>query len=312
MIHPALSRRLAAIVFAAGIAVIPSAAGASDTANAITRDGFNFGHQLGYMYSRMDDACFRDNGACVFTTGFLAFHTPAMPLVRNAHWKKRTILMVPLYLEYVPCPRIALQAEITDLFIEFPYTTAQNMGGKSPRFRTKIKLLDERGNVPALAFTIGVKFSSAKPYTIWNNDHNYDESTGLAGAGTGVADYLLLSTASRHIRPDMTIHARLGLAPLGSPVEYTRGSAQADEIPYGFAVKKELTRAWALQTEVCGMYNGLQSTRLAHYSVARIKGTWRNGALEVTFDAERGLTEETDTWVGGVYVQRSVGGKNGS
>jgi hypothetical protein len=29
---------------------------ARDTANTISRNEFNFGHQLGYMYSRMDDA----------------------------------------------------------------------------------------------------------------------------------------------------------------------------------------------------------------------------------------------------------------
>jgi hypothetical protein len=299
---------IASAVFLAGALSFMEAA---DTSNTIGRDEFNFGHQLGYMYSRMDDAYFKDNSTCTFTTGFLAFHTPRMPLVRNVDWKERTILMVPLYFEYFPCSRVSLQAEVTDLFIEFPYAGIENMGGKSPRFKTKIKLLDERGNVPAIAFTIGVKFSSAKPYTIWDNNHNYDESNGLAGAGTGVADYLLLFTASRHIRPDITIHARLGLAPLGSPVEYTRGSAQADEIPYGIALKKELTGQWALQTELCGMYNGLKSTRLAHYSVARIKGTYQQGPLELTFDAERGLTEETDTWVGGIYVQRSVGKKPG-
>jgi hypothetical protein len=289
-------------VFFAGALSLTKAA---DTSNTISRDDFNFGHQLGYLYSRMDDAYFRDDGACTFTTGFLAFHTPVMPMVRNSYWKERTILMVPLYLEYFPCSRISIQAEVTDLFIEFPYESIENMGGKSPRFKTKIKLLGERRRLPALALTIGVKFSSAKPYTIWDNNHNYDESNGLAGAGTGVADYLLLFTASRHVLPDVTIHARLGLAPLGSPVEYTRGSAQADEIPYGLAVKKELTGPWALQAEVCGMYNGLKSTRLAHYSVARIKGSYRQGPLELTFDAERGLTEETDTWVAGMYVQSS-------
>jgi hypothetical protein len=295
-------------VFFAGALSLTKAA---DTSNTISRDDFNFGHQLGYLYSRMDDAYFRDDGACTFTTGFLAFHTPVMPMVRNSYWKERTILMVPLYLEYFPCSRISLQAEVTDLFIEFPYESIENMGGKSPRFKTKIKLLGERRRLPALALTIGVKFSSAKPYTIWDNNHNYDESNGLAGAGTGVADYLLLFTASRHVLPDVTIHARLGLAPLGSPVEYTRGSAQADEIPYGLAVKKELTGPWALQAEVCGMYNGLKSTRLAHYSAARIKGTYRQGPLELTIDAERGLTEETDTWVAGVYAQRSVAKKTG-
>jgi hypothetical protein len=311
MIDPAVSRYLTVIASAIVLTGALSFTEASDTSNTITRDDFNFGHQLGYMYARMDDAYFKDDGTGIFTTGFLTFYTPVMPMVRNAYWKKRTILMIPLYFEYFPCSRISLQAEVTDLFIEFPYQSIENMGGKSPRFKTKIKLLGEHGRLPALAFTVGVKFSSAKPYTIWNNNHNYDESNGLAGAGTGVADYLLLFTASRHIRPDVTIHARLGLVPLGSPVEYTRGSAQADEIPYGIAVKKELTGPWALQAEVCGMYNGLKSTRLAHYSVARIKGIWQRGPFELTIDAERGLTEETDTWVAGVYVQRSVGKKSG-
>ena len=29
---------------------------ARDTSNTISRNDFNFGHQLGYMYARMDDA----------------------------------------------------------------------------------------------------------------------------------------------------------------------------------------------------------------------------------------------------------------
>jgi hypothetical protein len=310
MVDPAVSRHLtviASVIFFAGTL---SFAEAADTSNTIGRDDFNFGHQLGYMYSRMDNAYFKDNGTCTFTTGFLAFYTPRMPMVRNHYWKERTILMVPLYFEYFPCSRISLQIEVTDLFIEFPFESIENMGGKSPRFKTKIKLLGERSFLPALALTVGVKFSSAKPYTIWDNNHNYDESNGLAGAGTGVADYLLLFTASRHVRPDVTVHARIGLAPLGSPVEYTRGSAQADEIPYGLAVKKEWSDRWALQTEVSGMYNGLKSTRLAHYSVARLSGTYRAGSLSVNVDAERGLTRESDTWVAGFYVKTNVFGKS--
>jgi hypothetical protein len=276
---------------------------AADTSNTIVRDEFNFGHQVGYMYSRMDDAYFMEQGNGNFTTGFLALYTPVMPLVRNPYWKERTILLIPLYLEYFPCSKVALQAEITDLFIEFPYQSTENMGGKSPRFKTKIKLLDESAHLPALAFTVGVKFSSAKPYTIWRNNHNYDESNGLAGAGTGVADYLLLFTASRHLSRDLTAHARIGLAPIGSPVEYTRGSAQADEIPYGIALKKEVTGKWSAQLETSGMYNGLRSTALAHYSVARLQVFYHTLPFTLTFDFERGLTKETDTWVAGFYAR---------
>jgi hypothetical protein len=170
-----------------------------NTSNTITRSNFNFGHQLGYMYSRMDNAYFKSGGNWSFETGFLSYYTPEMPLVRNHFWKERTILMIPLYFTFSPCGTIELQAEVTDLFIEFPYQTIDNAGGKSPRFKTKIRLLEERRSLPAVAFTVGVKFSSAKPYTIWANRHNYDESNGLAGAGTGVADYLLLFSFSKKV-----------------------------------------------------------------------------------------------------------------
>jgi hypothetical protein len=306
MFDQPLSRCLTLIASAVTFAGFLSATDAADTSNTITRDEFNFGHQLGYIYSRMDDAYCNTEKPFLFTTGFLSFYTPVMPLVRNPYWKERLIVMIPLYAEYIPCSRVALQIEMTDLFIEFPYENINNMGGKSPRFKTKIRLFGERGLRPALAMTVGVKFSSAKPYTIWGNNHNYDESNGLAGAGTGVADYVLLFTASRQVRPDLTVHARLGLAPLGSPVEYIRGSAQADEIPYGIAVNKKTSDRWSFQAEASGMYNGLRSTRLAHYSVARFQiiHTSRQGNL--TFNFERGLTRETDTWVAGFYLRTIV------
>jgi hypothetical protein len=271
-------------------------------ANTITRDSFNFGHQLGYMYSRMDNAYFKEAGNWSFETGLLSYYTPTMPLVRNPLWKERTIVMIPLCFIFSPCRTIELQADLTDLFIEFPYQDLDNAGGKSPRFRTKIRLLEEKKDLPAIAFTVGVKFSSAKPYTIWANRHNYDESNGLAGAGTGVADYLLLFTCSKRIADSMHLTARIGLAPIGSPVEYTRGSAQADEIPYGFQIKRALSSHWASSIEVSGMYNGLPATRLAHYSVARLQFAHTGGGKShFVLDIERGLTRETDTWVAGFY-----------
>ena len=272
----------------------------AESANTITRKYFNFGHQSGYMYSRMDDAYFQD-GAWNLKTGFLAYYTPEMPLVTDPYWKERTILMLPLYVEVFPSSRVALQAEITDLFVEFPYQSINNMGGKSPRFRTKIKLLGERAYLPATAFTVGVTFSSAKPYTIWENRLDYDSSNGLAGAGTGVADYLLLFTLSKTVKNTASVHARIGLAPLGSPVEYTHGPAQADEIPYGIAVKKEFGASWWAQGELSGMYNGLPGTKLAHYSVARLQVSRVIKSSTITLNLERGLTRETDTWVAGFY-----------
>jgi hypothetical protein len=278
-------------------------ADAADSTNTITRSEFNFGHQLGYMYSRMDDAWFSKGGRWNITTGFLAFYSPVMPMVRNPDWQERTILMIPLYLEMYPCSTIALQAEITDFFIEFPWIDHTSIGGKSPRFKTKIRLLSENALLPAVAMTVGVKFSSAKPYTIWRNDHNYDESNGLAGAGTGVADYLLLFTVSKHLTNDVAAHARIGLVPIGSPVEYTRGSAQADEIPYGISMEKKWKNSWSVQGEISGMYNGLSSTRLAHYSVLRLQIHHSVGICRFTLDGERGLTPETDTWVAGMYCR---------
>lgn len=281
-----------------------------DTSNTISKRDFNFGHQSGYMYSRMDDAYFKEKGAWDFQTGFMSYYTSEMPLVRNPHWKERLMLTIPIYFTYYPCNSISLQLELTDLFLEFPYESIHNTGGKTPRFKTKIRLLRERSWLPAIAFTLGIAFSSAKPFTIWENNHNYDESNGLAGAGTGVADYLLLFTLSKKIDTSLIISTRIGLAPLGSPVEYERGSGQADEIPYGLSVFKRVSPFWAFQTDLSGMYNGLSSTELAHYSVARLQiyGSIKN--VDLILNLEHGLTEESDEWVTGIYTTFHFNQKN--
>ncbi|MFW5813300.1 MAG: hypothetical protein ACOCXC_03145 [Fibrobacterota bacterium] len=273
---------------------------AADTTNTINRNNFNFGHQLGYIYSRMDDAFFGEPGSWNFETGFLGYYTENMPMVRNDKWKERLMLIIPLAFTYYPTDFVMLRFEVTDLFIEFPYEDLDNTGGKSPRFETKLRLLKEGDFLPATAFTTGVKFSSAKPYTIWDKDHNYDESNGLAGAGTGVADYYLIFSFSKKLDRAASLSARIGLAPLGSPVEYVRGSAQADQIPYGVSYRRE-RGGWSGCVEICGMYNGLPATKLAHYSVLRLQigREWERGAL--VMNAEKGLTEESDDWVLGFY-----------
>lgn len=277
------------------------------TSNTITRNQFNFGHQLGYIYSRIDDAWFDEEAAWQFETGFMALYTSDMPRVRTPKWKERTILYIPLYFEFYMGKRITAQVELTDLFIEFPYESIRNTGGKSPRFRTKIGLLNEGRIHPAIAFTAGVKFSSAKPYVIWAGNHNYDESNGLAGAGTGVADYLLLVTFSKRFSRNISLHGHLGLAPLGSPVEYTRGSAQADEIPYGMSLRYGIDGPWSGRFEICGMYNGLPATKLAHYSVARGKLLWKPYRHTFLLTVEHGLTEESDEWGAGISCQFAFG-----
>lgn len=283
---------------------------AYDTSNTILKGNFNFGHQSGYMYSRMGDAYFKSPGSWDFQTGFVAFYTSKMPIVRNDHWKKRLMLTIPLTFFIYPCNAIELEINLTDLFVEFPYENKHNTGGKTPRFKTKMRLLKERTYLPAVAFTVGVAFSSAKPYTIWDNDHNYDESNGLSGAGTGVADYLLLFTMSKKIDTTLTVTGRIGLAPLGSPVEYERGSSQADEIPYGLSVYKKVLPCFALQCDLSGMYNGLSSTKLAHYSVARLQVIGLTKRTDYSLNIEHGLTEESDEWVGGVYATMHFGAGN--
>jgi len=270
--------------------------------NTITRRDFNFGHQSGYIYARSETAWFRPALSWSFETGFLGYYTSGMPRVLNPFWKERLMLTIPLYFELFPCDWVSLQLELTDLFVEFPYENIHNTGGKSPRFKTKIGLIRERKIMPALALTLGVKFSSAKPYTIWDKEHNYEESNGLAGAGTGVADYLILLAASKKIGSRFAVHTRIGLAPLGSPVEYTKGSAQADEIPYGLAWEYYLNGRVSVSAEIAGMYNGLRWTELAHYSVARFNCVLNfNDRVSGKIDLEHGLTEESDEWVVGYY-----------
>jgi hypothetical protein len=281
--------------------LIAASTAAPDTTNTIRRNQFNFGHQLGYIYSRMDDAFFCERGTWRFETGLATLYTSRMPRVRSSKWKERTMVYIPLYFELFPSDNISLQIELTDLFVEFPYVDHTSMGGKSPRFKTKIRLLKERRILPAIAFTAGVKFSSAKPYVIWRHDHNYDESNGLCGAGTGVADYLLLFTFSKNIRETFSIHSHIGLAPLGSPVEYTRGSAQADEIPYGLSLRYRFFPQLLARLEVCGMYNGLKATELAHYSVARLRLAWKPRRYSFLLNIEHGLTEESDEWGAGLF-----------
>ena len=106
---------------------------------------------------------------------------------------------------------------------------------------------------------------------------------------------------SKKIGSSLIIHSRLGLAPLGSPVEYVRGSGQADEIPYGISVYNKFNNSWAAQMEVSGMYNGLSSTTLAHYSVFRIQVHRETKLSTITLNLEKGLTRETDEFVAGFY-----------
>jgi hypothetical protein len=269
-----------------------------DSGNTISRDYFNFGHQLGFQYSKFDSAFFNPSGSFSFLTGFIAYYTPNMPLVMNPEWKKRTILMIPLYIEYTPCKVLSVQFDITDLFIEFPYKNYENMGGKSPRVRTKILLLNERRIAPAMTLTLGVKWSSAKPYTMWHGRHNYYQSNGLAGAGTGVADYMILFTMSKNVLPTLALHTRIGLLPVGSPMGVGR---QADEIPYGLSIEYKKLNWLNIKAEIAGMYNGLPATHLAHYSVFRMLYRLNLGSSTLSLNLEKGLTYCTDQWVAGVF-----------
>lgn len=284
------------------IVSISAACFAQDTANAIFRNQFNFGHQLGYMYARMDDAYFGKRGTWTFETGGAILYTSEMPRVRSSHWKERTFIYIPLYFELFPSDNVTFIIEMTDLFVELPYYDIHSMGGKSPRVKTKLRLVKEGLYMPAMSFTAGVKFSSAKPWVIWRNDHNYDESNGLAGAGTGVADYLLLVTLSK-TAGYTSLHMHFGLAPVGSPVEYRRGSAQADELPYGMSIRHHFTHEWSGRIEVAGMYNGLSSTELAHYAVARMRMSRSLGRHVLAINVEHGLTEESDEWGAGIFAK---------
>ncbi|HMA64262.1 MAG TPA: hypothetical protein VKO63_03645, partial [Chitinispirillaceae bacterium] len=86
------------------------------------------------------------------------------------------------------------------------------------------------------------------------------------------------------------------------------GSGQADEIPYGLSVYKKVMSHLALQCDISGMYNGLSSTKLAHYSVVRLQVIGLTKRCDYSLNIERGLTEESDEWVGGGYVTMHFGG----
>jgi len=164
-------------------------------------------------------------------------------------------------------------------------------------------LARERDIFPAIALTVGVTFSSAKPYNIWDKTHNYNESNGLAGAGTGVTDYIMIFTFSKRLSGKLTLNSRIGLIPLGSPVEYVRGASQADEIPYGLMLVASPFDRISIHGEISGMYNGLKSTKLAHYSVLRFAPAYHFKSTDVSLNLEKGLTEESDTWTLGFYAK---------
>jgi hypothetical protein len=301
---------VAAVLAACGAIGAVFALGSGD---AIDKANFDFGHQLGYIYSRTDSAYFRKAGEWTFETGFLDYYESRMPFVRNPHWRERNMLLVPLLFEIYPCSTIAIQAALTDLFVEFPCRNIHSMGGKSPRFMTKMRLLKEGRFLPATAFTVGVKFSSAKPYNIWENTHNYDESNGLAGACTGVSDYLMLFTLSKRLSPSLAVHGRFGLAPLGSPVPRSiteplrTSNGQADEIPYGVMVTGSAGSRFCFEAGIIGMYPMLSTTILGHYSQVRLAPAVRFGRVRLTLDVEKGLTRESDEWVAGVYTKFDLG-----
>lgn len=279
-----------------------AAAAPAGAANTIRKDTFNFGHQLGYLYSRIEDAELPAAGEWRFETGFVAYHTDPMPLVRNPDWRRRTLLTVPGRLEIGLAPIVALQLD-GDLVAELPYRDIHQIGGNSPRVRTRIRLLEDRDRRPALALTLGVKFSSGKPYTLWDGRMNYDDSNGLAGIDTGVADYFIILSVGKRLGDRHRLLARAGLAPVGDPAQaLERGGSQADQIPYGLAWIYSPVAAWQTRLEWAGFWGALTTTRLDHYSVARAVLEHRWPRVWLAVRGERGLTPESDDWVGGAQV----------
>lgn len=271
-------------------------------ANLIRKQDFNFGHQLGYLYSRIEDAELPAPGEWRFETGFQAYHTRRMPLVRNPDWQRRTLFQVPGGLEVGLAPIVALQLN-SDFVAEQPWRDRHSWGGNSPRVRTRIRLLRDAEHRPALALTLGVKFSSAKPYNIWEERLNYDDSNGLAGIGTGVADYFIILSASKRVGARHRLLGRVGLAPVGDPATaLDRGGSQADQIPYGLAWIWTPRPDWRLRTEWAGMWGALRTTRLDHYSVLRLRGGWIGERAWLEGNLERGLTRESDDWVAGLWL----------
>ncbi|RMF15451.1 MAG: hypothetical protein D6761_07785 [Candidatus Dadabacteria bacterium] len=274
-----------------------------DAQNEIRKDTFNFAQQLGYLYSHQDDAYTHPRGWWSLRTGALVYYTRKMARVENPDWQRRTFVQLPGQLRVAPGDRIVLQVD-SDLVAEWPRQDKHSWGGNSPRFRTKIGLLQEHDARPALAMTVGVKFSSAKPTNIFEDRHNYRDSNGLAGLGTGVADYFIVFHVGKRPASDVTLNAHVGLAPLGDPTAYDRGSSQADEILWGGTVDWT-PGAWRVQVGAAGMSGVLTTTHLHHYAVARLQlgRRWqRRGRIELAINAERGLTWTSDDWVGGLLV----------
>lgn len=273
--------------------------------NTIRKNTFNFGHQLGYMYARSETARFRPGGTWYLSTGLCAYYTREMPLVRNPVHEERLMVLIPLHFEFSPCDNILLDFDVTDLFVEvMDYRRTHNvhyLGGKSPRFRTKIRLVPEKKYFPCLALTLGAKWSSAKPFTIWDHEHNYDQSNGLAGAGTGEADYVILLAASKAWRL-LDAHCHIGLAPLGSPVEYTRGSGQMDEMLYGVTVDILPKSRALLRLSLSGMYNFLDQGALGNYAVIRANLGRRFRRVHLLANLEAGLTDASDDLVVGLLT----------
>jgi hypothetical protein len=275
--------------------------------NEIRKQDFNFAHQLGYLYSRIDNAYFDPPGTWSLETGVLGHYTRNMPLVENPDWRERLLMQIPFTLRWSPAERIVLQAN-SDFVGEFPYRNRHSVGGNSPRFRAKIRLLEEGDVAPALAFTVGVKFSSAKPYNIWDGNHNYRDSNGLAGIGTGLADYFLILHASRALAGSTWVHSHVGLAPVGDPTAYGRGSSQADQILYGLSLERHFNTHWGARAEIAGMAGALRTTSLDHYSVARLEFTRFLQARRIVLNLERGLTWTSDDWVAGLLARFDFGG----
>ncbi len=273
--------------------------------NTIRKDNFNFGHQHGYLYSSFEPAYIPDGKHFRFQTGAMSYHTSAMPRVLHPKWRSFTRVIVPVILDFSLAGIVQLKLQ-SDAIAHFPVQDQHSIGGNSPRFSARIKLVGEKKYSPALAFTIGVKFSSAKPWNIWNKIHNYNDSNGLAGVGTGVADYLLLLHASKEFGLQQFVHFNAGLAPLGDPTAYERGSSQADQIPLrlGYEIVRQ---RWRLQIETAGMLGALQTTNLDSYLVARLQPAMRwhkkSHSQELAINLEKGLTWTTDSYVAGLLYR---------
>ena len=283
--------------------------------NTIRKADFNFGHQLGYIYARPDTAYIDSQFSFELETGFQAYHTPQMPRVVNPDWQRYTLYTLPLGLKYSVAGRVSLHVN-TDGVLQWPMLNAHSLGGNSPRVRAKVLLLRENRWWPAIALTVGVKFSSAKPWTIWYSRHNYNQSNGLAGPDTGVADYLLQLHTSKAL-PGTPIyrhwlHLNAGLAPLGDPTAYEHASSQADEIPFRLGYQMQAHGRWELVTEVAGMFGILSTTTMDDYAVLRLAPGYLWGAQSLHLNLERGLTNTSDTWVGGLWYRLRFGHHNRS